>query len=180
MAPLATPQLLEDAHKGSSERIPNSIKLKKDLTAANGKVGERKRINPARAKQIQACRLAYQPTAAFGQAVIAGACRYFRKAPFQLFRHLLTPVAPCKLQVVLLEFLEQRPLLLGRPGMCTRLVTYYKKASEADTGHLALMGDKEGDGRRAHQWRVGQVQALAPSDSSPFLGPLLPEQKVIN
>lgn len=30
-------------------------------------------------------------------------------------------------KALLFEFMEQHPLLLGRPGMCVRLATFYKK-----------------------------------------------------
>ncbi|PRW61593.1 Transcription initiation factor TFIID subunit 1 isoform C [Chlorella sorokiniana] len=67
--------------------------------------------------------------------------------------------------VVLLEYMEQQPPLLNRPGMGARLITYYRKKDGADTGHLELK-------KVSPRWRVGAVHPLGDDDESPFLGQL--------
>ncbi|XP_038899368.1 transcription initiation factor TFIID subunit 1 isoform X2 [Benincasa hispida] len=65
--------------------------------------------------------------------------------------------------VFLMEYCEERPLLLGNIGMGARLCTYYQKSSPDDqTGALLRNG---GDS-------LGHVIILEPSDKSPYLGDL--------
>ncbi|KZV22746.1 transcription initiation factor TFIID subunit 1 [Dorcoceras hygrometricum] len=65
--------------------------------------------------------------------------------------------------VFLMEYCEERPLLLGNPGMGARLCTYYQKSSPGDqTGTLLRNGNNE----------LGSVVILDPADKSPFLGDL--------
>lgn len=52
----------------------------------------------------------------------------------------------CDGHLILLEYLEEAPLLLSRPGMSVRLATYFRKKKEGDskpeellTGDLMLM-----------------------------------------
>lgn len=40
--------------------------------------------------------------------------------------------------MVLLEYMEQHPPLLNRPGMGAKLVTYYRRKEAADTEHQKL------------------------------------------
>lgn len=66
-------------------------------------------------------------------------------------------------RVFLMEYCEERPLLLGNIGMGARLCTYYQKSSPDDqTGALLRNG---GDS-------LGHVIILEPSDKSPYLGDL--------
>ncbi|KAL4855489.1 Transcription initiation factor TFIID subunit 1 [Chlorella vulgaris] len=67
--------------------------------------------------------------------------------------------------VVLLEYMEQQPPLLNRPGMGAKLVTYYRKKDATDLEHQNLEQD-------LGRWRVGTVQPLGDDDDSPFLGQL--------
>ncbi|XP_050946932.1 transcription initiation factor TFIID subunit 1 isoform X2 [Cucumis melo] len=65
--------------------------------------------------------------------------------------------------VFLMEYCEERPLLLSNIGMGARLCTYYQKSSPDDqTGTLLRNG---GDS-------LGHVIILEPSDKSPYLGEL--------
>ncbi|KAG6593022.1 Transcription initiation factor TFIID subunit 1, partial [Cucurbita argyrosperma subsp. sororia] len=65
--------------------------------------------------------------------------------------------------VFLMEYCEERPLLLGNIGMGARLCTYYQKSSPDDqTGAMLRNG---GDS-------LGHVIILEPSDKSPYLGDL--------
>jgi hypothetical protein len=40
--------------------------------------------------------------------------------------------------------MEKRPLLLSRPGMGMKVVTWYKKADDGDMGHQALQQQAAG------------------------------------
>ncbi|KAK3034791.1 hypothetical protein RJ639_033696 [Escallonia herrerae] len=63
--------------------------------------------------------------------------------------------------VFLMEYCEERPLLLGNVGMGARLCTYYQKSAPGDqTGTLLRSGNN----------KLGSVLALDPADKSPFLG----------
>ncbi len=44
-------------------------------------------------------------------------------------KHELTPREG---HLILLEYMEERPALIGRPGMGVKLITYYKKKDEED------------------------------------------------
>ena len=79
--------------------------------------------------------------------------------------------------VYLFEYLEEFPLLLSNPGMGTRLVTYYRKTSKADTASKDLPKKLKKEALDkgilyAPMGNVGQVKALNESDDSPLLGPL--------
>ncbi|KAL6494586.1 hypothetical protein OROGR_031386 [Orobanche gracilis] len=67
--------------------------------------------------------------------------------------------------VFLMEYCEERPLLLGNPGMGARLCTYYQKSVPGDqTGNLLRNGNNG----------LGSVVILDPADKSPFLGDIKP------
>lgn len=76
-------------------------------------------------------------------------------------------------RVVLLEYLEEKPLLLGRPGMGARLVTYYRKTGETDSHHMNLREEWRESNER---WKIGHIVGLGEHDESPFLGQVLPGQ----
>ncbi len=40
--------------------------------------------------------------------------------------------------VILVEYFERRPIFLLQPGMGLRLLTYYRKTDDGDTGYQAL------------------------------------------
>ncbi|KAK9725200.1 hypothetical protein RND81_05G128200 [Saponaria officinalis] len=63
--------------------------------------------------------------------------------------------------VFLMEYCEERPLLLGNAGMGARLYTYYQKSSS---------DDQNGDLLRNSNSGLGTVVALDTADKSPFLG----------
>ncbi|KAH9606122.1 hypothetical protein KSS87_007264 [Heliosperma pusillum] len=67
--------------------------------------------------------------------------------------------------VFLMEYCEERPLLLGNPGMGARLYTYYQKSSS---------DDQNGDLLRSANSGLGTVVTLEPADKSPFLGDVKP------
>ncbi|GLC76689.1 hypothetical protein PLESTF_001818500 [Pleodorina starrii] len=52
----------------------------------------------------------------------------------------------CGGHVVLLEYLEEHPPLLGRPAMGARLLTYYQRRDEQDMGHNNLLPPTGGGG----------------------------------
>ncbi|KAF2294180.1 hypothetical protein GH714_008022 [Hevea brasiliensis] len=63
--------------------------------------------------------------------------------------------------VFLMEYCEERPLLLSNFGMGANLCTYYQKSSPSDqTGILLRNGNSS----------LGNVMILEPTDKSPFLG----------
>ncbi|GKE13133.1 transcription initiation factor TFIID subunit 1 isoform X1, partial [Tanacetum coccineum] len=62
-------------------------------------------------------------------------------------------------------YCEERPLLLGNPGMGARLCTYYQKVSP---------GDQAGTHLRSGPNNLGNVLTLDPADKSPFLGDIKP------
>ncbi|CAI9104104.1 OLC1v1002717C1 [Oldenlandia corymbosa var. corymbosa] len=67
--------------------------------------------------------------------------------------------------VFLMEYCEERPLLLGNAGMGARLCTYYQKSNPSDqTGNLMRNGNNG----------LGSVIVLDPADKSPFLGDIKP------
>ncbi|XP_058185215.1 transcription initiation factor TFIID subunit 1-like isoform X2 [Rhododendron vialii] len=63
--------------------------------------------------------------------------------------------------VFLMEYCEERPLLLGNVGMGARLSTYYQKSAP---------GDQTGTLLRNESSSLGSVLVLDPADKSPFLG----------
>ncbi|KAI7727631.1 hypothetical protein M8C21_003422 [Ambrosia artemisiifolia] len=63
--------------------------------------------------------------------------------------------------VFLMEYCEERPLLLGNTGMGARLCTYYQKTSPGDQTATQL---------RAGPNNLGNILTLDPADKSPFLG----------
>eukprot|EP00884_Botryococcus_braunii_P021299 jgi/Botrbrau1/7853/Bobra.9_2s0029.1 len=74
---------------------------------------------------------------------------------------------------LLIEYVEEHPLLLGRPGMGLYLETFYKKTDDLDNAYNKLSSVGEGE-----RWRVGHVEPLPPGDLSPFsLGALPPGQR---
>lgn len=87
------------------------------------------------------------------------------------FRNVADLQAAHEGHVVLVEYLEEEPPLLNRPGMGLKLVTFYRKKDAADVGHRALKDAAVGDGM---EWQVGAVQPLGDTDDSPFLGELAP------
>ncbi|KAG5007883.1 hypothetical protein GLYMA_09G215000v4 [Glycine max] len=67
--------------------------------------------------------------------------------------------------VFLMEYCEERPLLLSNVGMGARLCTYYQKCSPDDqSGSLLRNTDS----------RLGHIISLDPADKFPFLGDLKP------
>ncbi|PHT96896.1 Transcription initiation factor TFIID subunit 1 [Capsicum chinense] len=67
--------------------------------------------------------------------------------------------------VFLMEYCEERPLLLGNVGMGARLCTYYQKLSP---------NDQQGTLMRSGNTGLGSVLTLDPADKSPFLGDIKP------
>ncbi|XAR69721.1 hypothetical protein NMG60_11001422 [Bertholletia excelsa] len=63
--------------------------------------------------------------------------------------------------IFLMEYCEERPLLLGNVGMGARLCTYYQKSAPDDQMGNALRNGNNG---------LGNVLVLDPTDKSPFLG----------
>nr|TKW29245.1 hypothetical protein SEVIR_3G383800v2 [Setaria viridis] len=63
--------------------------------------------------------------------------------------------------VFLMEYCEERPLLLSNAGMGARLCTYYQKTSPADETATSLQKNSNG---------LGTVLAIDPADIPPFLG----------
>ncbi|TVU08311.1 hypothetical protein EJB05_41711 [Eragrostis curvula] len=63
--------------------------------------------------------------------------------------------------VFLMEYCEERPLLLSNAGMGARLCTYYQKTAPADQTAASLRNNNDG---------LGTVLAIDPADKSPFLG----------
>ncbi|RAL44831.1 hypothetical protein DM860_003590 [Cuscuta australis] len=67
--------------------------------------------------------------------------------------------------VFLMEYCEERPLLLGNVGMGARLCTYYQKSTP---------NDQAGSLMRNENSRLGSLIILDPADKSPFLGDIKP------
>ncbi|XP_020207672.1 transcription initiation factor TFIID subunit 1 isoform X2 [Cajanus cajan] len=67
--------------------------------------------------------------------------------------------------VFLMEYCEERPLLLSNVGMGARLCTYYQKCSPDDQSGSLL---------RNTDISLGHIISLDPADKSPFLGDLKP------
>ncbi|XP_020255692.1 transcription initiation factor TFIID subunit 1-like isoform X1 [Asparagus officinalis] len=67
--------------------------------------------------------------------------------------------------VFLMEYCEEKPLLLGNVGMGARLCTYYQKMAPGDQTASTLRNGNDG---------LGTVLPLEPSDKSPFLGDVGP------
>ncbi|XP_042461128.1 transcription initiation factor TFIID subunit 1-like isoform X1 [Zingiber officinale] len=63
--------------------------------------------------------------------------------------------------IFLLEYCEERPLLLGNVGMGARFCTYYQKTSPGDQTASSLRNGNNG---------LGTLLPLDPADKSPFLG----------
>ncbi|KAH0988884.1 hypothetical protein GBA52_000367 [Prunus armeniaca] len=63
--------------------------------------------------------------------------------------------------VFLMEYCEERPLLLSNAGMGARLCTYYQKSAPDDQTGSLLRSDSNS---------LGHVISLNPADKSPFLG----------
>ena len=74
-------------------------------------------------------------------------------------------------RVILVEYMEETPLLLNRPGMGARLSTFYRRKDPADKTHLKIRREAEEAGQ---SWKVGNVSALGETDESPFLGDIAP------
>ncbi|KAH9321851.1 hypothetical protein KI387_016490, partial [Taxus chinensis] len=67
--------------------------------------------------------------------------------------------------IFLMEYCEERPLLLGNTGMGGRLSTYYQKLTSSDQNAATLRNGSN---------CVGTVIQLEPTDKSPFLGDIKP------
>ncbi|CAH9084088.1 unnamed protein product [Cuscuta europaea] len=63
--------------------------------------------------------------------------------------------------VFLMEYCEERPLLLGNVGMGARLCTYCQKSTPNDQTGILMHSDNN---------RLGSLIVLDPADKSPFLG----------
>ncbi|KAJ3679160.1 hypothetical protein LUZ60_017171 [Juncus effusus] len=70
-------------------------------------------------------------------------------------------------RVFLMEYCEERPLLLSNPGMGARLCTYYQKAGPSDQTASSLKSSSATAG-------LGSILGLDPTDRSPFLGEISP------
>lgn len=92
-------------------------------------------------------------------------------AAFQRKRELLTAE---KGHVMLVEYLEEFPLLMSNNGMGARLTTFYRKTSANDVGALRLK--EKGHGPLG----PGHVVALGVDDDPPFLGKLDPGQHIMS
>ncbi|KAG0629769.1 hypothetical protein M758_1G128800 [Ceratodon purpureus] len=68
--------------------------------------------------------------------------------------------------VALMEYCEERPLLIGNVGMGGRLYTYYRKRSPTDATAATLRAERG-------PW-VGISLPLEPTEDSPFLGDIRP------
>lgn len=92
-------------------------------------------------------------------------------AAFQRKRELL---AAEKGHIMLVEYLEEFPLLLSNNGMGARLTTFYQKTSTSDNGAVKL---KE----KGHTpLGPGHVVSLNPDDDQPFIGKLDPGQHILS
>ncbi|XP_019445197.1 PREDICTED: transcription initiation factor TFIID subunit 1-like isoform X1 [Lupinus angustifolius] len=67
--------------------------------------------------------------------------------------------------VFLMEYCEERPLLLSNVGMGARLCTYYQKCSPDDQSGSLLRNTNSS---------LGHIISLDPADKSPFLGDIKP------
>ncbi|KAJ0969401.1 hypothetical protein J5N97_022278 [Dioscorea zingiberensis] len=67
--------------------------------------------------------------------------------------------------IFLMEYCEERPLLLGNAGMGARLCTYYQKFASGDQTSSTLRNGNHG---------MGSLLTLDPADKSPFLGDIGP------
>ncbi|KAL9680493.1 hypothetical protein QQ045_018372 [Rhodiola kirilowii] len=67
--------------------------------------------------------------------------------------------------IFLMEYCEERPLLLGNAGMGARLCTYYQKSAPNDQTALTLKNSNK---------TLGSLIVLDPADKSPFLGEIKP------
>ncbi|XP_020534043.1 transcription initiation factor TFIID subunit 1 isoform X2 [Jatropha curcas] len=63
--------------------------------------------------------------------------------------------------IFLMEYCEERPLLLSNIGMGANLCTYYQKSSTGDQSGISLRNGNSS---------LGNVVVLEPTDKSPFLG----------
>nr|XP_024393704.1 transcription initiation factor TFIID subunit 1-like isoform X3 [Physcomitrium patens] len=68
--------------------------------------------------------------------------------------------------VALMEYCEERPLVLGNVGMGSRLYTYYRKRTPTDATAATLRAERG-------PW-VGITLPLEPTEDSPFLGDIRP------
>ncbi|XP_065874300.1 transcription initiation factor TFIID subunit 1 isoform X2 [Euphorbia lathyris] len=67
--------------------------------------------------------------------------------------------------IFLMEYCEERPLLLSNIGMGANLCTYYQKSTTADQTGISLRNGNSS---------MGNVVVLEPTDKSPFLGDIKP------
>ncbi|XP_078435245.1 HAC13 protein (HAC13) isoform X2 [Wolffia australiana] len=67
--------------------------------------------------------------------------------------------------VFLMEYCEERPLLLGNVGMGARLCTYYQKSAPGDQTATTLRNSNND---------LGNILSLEPADRSPYLGDIKP------
>ena len=74
-------------------------------------------------------------------------------------------------RVILVEYFQDAPLLLNRPGMGARLATYYRRRSPGDNGYQRFRNEAVECNQR---WRVGAINPIGEDDESPFLGDLKP------
>ncbi|CAA6655733.1 unnamed protein product [Spirodela intermedia] len=68
-------------------------------------------------------------------------------------------------RALLMEYSEERPLLLGNIGMGARICAYYRKPKHGDQAPLPPRNGNDG---------LGDVITLGPADESPFLGDISP------
>lgn len=67
--------------------------------------------------------------------------------------------------IFLMEYCEERPLILGNIGMGGRLCTYYQKSTPGDQTGSLMRNENNG---------FGSVLTIDPADKSPFLGDIKP------
>lgn len=73
-------------------------------------------------------------------------------------------------RVILVEYMEESPMLLNRPGMGARLSTYYRRRDAADATPTAL---REEAIAKDERWKVGAMLPLGKDDDTRlFLGEL--------
>eukprot|EP00803_Ostreobium_quekettii_P003410 evm.model.scf_125.2 EVM.evm.TU.scf_125.2 scf_125:22519-35862(+) len=69
---------------------------------------------------------------------------------------------------IVMEYLEEHPLLLGYSGMGVTLQTWYQAKDASDTGDQMLI-EQNPKGKR---WKLGAVKMLNSGETTPFLGGL--------
>ena len=71
---------------------------------------------------------------------------------------------PSDAYAMLVEYLEENPLVLTRPGMASEIRNYYRQLDPTDTD--------------PPRFRIGKSVLLGDEDESPFLGEIEPGQTI--